>query len=56
MLKKEGPEVLTVGKKSGDFQVDIADRESVRKLYQKIGAFDAVADVPRSVQHAHRDL
>jgi NADP-dependent 3-hydroxy acid dehydrogenase YdfG len=32
-----------IGRKSGDFQVEIENRESVRKLYQAVGPFDAVA-------------
>lgn len=52
MLVADGQEVVKVGKTSGDFQVDIADRESVRKLYQKIGAFDAVANASGDVAFA----
>src|SRR6201982_106975 len=37
-----GHEVVKVGRKSGDFQVEIENRESVRKLYQAVGSFDAV--------------
>jgi NAD(P)-dependent dehydrogenase (short-subunit alcohol dehydrogenase family) len=38
-----GHEIVKVGRKSGDLQVEIENRESVRKLYQAIGAFDALA-------------
>src|SRR5258708_19266174 len=38
-----GHEIVKVGRKSGDFQVEIENRESVRKLYRAIGSFDAVA-------------
>src|SRR5580693_9407321 len=38
-----GHEIVKVGRKSGDFQVEIENRESVRKLYQAVGSFDAVA-------------
>src|SRR6202166_702876 len=38
-----GHEIVTVGRKSGNFQVEIENRESVRKLYQAVGWFDAVA-------------
>src|SRR6267378_1412337 len=38
-----GHEIVKVGRKSGDFQVDIESRESIRQLYQAIGSFDAVA-------------
>ena len=36
-------EIVKVGRKSGDFQVDIESRESIRQLYQVVGSFDAVA-------------
>jgi len=42
-LAGAGHEIVKVGRKSGDFQVEIENRESVRELYQAIGAFDAVA-------------
>jgi NAD(P)-dependent dehydrogenase (short-subunit alcohol dehydrogenase family) len=38
-----GYEIVKVGRKSGDFQVDIESRESIRQLYQVVGSFDAVA-------------
>ena len=38
-----GHEIVKVGHKSGDFQVDIESRESIRQLYQVVGSFDAVA-------------
>src|SRR5437016_4049787 len=42
-LAGAGHEIVKVGHKSGDFQVEIDNRESVRKLYQAVGSFDAVA-------------
>src|SRR2546421_5995382 len=42
-LAGAGHEIVKVGNKSGDFQVEIENRESVRKLYQAVGSFDAVA-------------
>src|SRR5271154_5854179 len=42
-LAAAGHEIVKVGRKSGDFQVEIENRESVRKLYQAVGSFDAVA-------------
>src|SRR5258708_2181693 len=42
-LPGAGHEIVKVGHKSGDFQVEIENRESVRKLYQAVGSFDAVA-------------
>src|SRR5258707_10514894 len=38
-----GHEIVKAGRKSGDFQVDIESRESIRQLYQAVGSFDAVA-------------
>src|ERR1700704_6350609 len=38
-----GHEIVKVGRKSGDFQVDIESRETIRQLYQAVGSFDAVA-------------
>jgi len=42
-LASAGHEIVKAGRKSGDFQVEIESRESVRKLYQDLGSFDAVA-------------
>src|SRR2546422_11724888 len=42
-LAGAGHEIVKVGHKSGDFQVEIENRESVRELYQAVGSFDAVA-------------
>src|ERR1700688_2560601 len=42
-LAGAGHEIVKVGRKSGDFKVEIENRESVRKLYQAVGSFDAVA-------------
>src|SRR6478672_4675595 len=42
-LAGAGHEIVKVGRKSGDFQVEIENREGVRKLYQAVGSFDAVA-------------
>jgi len=35
-------EVIKVGSKSGDYQVDIKDSGSIRKLFEKTGRFDAL--------------
>lgn len=35
-------EIITVGRSGGDFQVDVAELGSVKRLYRKVGAFDAV--------------
>src|SRR5258707_11545971 len=42
-LAGTGHEIVKVGRKSGDFQVEIENRESVGKLYQAVRSFDAVA-------------
>ena len=39
---QERHEVVKVGSKSGDHQVDIKDSGSIRKLFEKIGRFDAL--------------
>src|SRR3982074_701295 len=44
-LAGAGHEIVKAGRKSGDFRVEIENRESVRKLYQAVGSFDAVAMV-----------
>jgi NAD(P)-dependent dehydrogenase (short-subunit alcohol dehydrogenase family) len=35
-------DIVKVGFKSGDLQVDIASKGSIRKLFQSVGSFDAV--------------
>src|SRR3979411_3496627 len=47
-----GHEIVKVGHKSGDFRVEIENRESVRKLYQAVGSFDAVANAAGEVAFA----
>jgi NAD(P)-dependent dehydrogenase (short-subunit alcohol dehydrogenase family) len=42
-LQEVGHEVLSVSRKSGDFQADISDKASLEILFKKIGSFDAVA-------------
>src|ERR1700682_767312 len=42
-LTGAGHEIVKVGRKLGDFQVEIENRESVTKLYQAVGSFNAVA-------------
>src|SRR6202158_2709657 len=42
-LAGAGHEIVKVGRKSGDFRVEIENRESARKLYQAVGSCDAVA-------------
>jgi NAD(P)-dependent dehydrogenase (short-subunit alcohol dehydrogenase family) len=35
-------EIIAVGRSSGDFQVDISDSASIRRLFQQTGRFDAL--------------
>jgi NAD(P)-dependent dehydrogenase (short-subunit alcohol dehydrogenase family) len=42
-------EVLRVGRKGGDFQVDIADTKSIERLYAKTGDVDAVVSATGDV-------
>ena len=42
-------EVVRVGRKSGDFQVDITDPASIEQLFSKIGEFDAVVSTAGDV-------
>lgn len=35
-------EIVRIGRKSGDFQVDISDSASIRKLFEQTGKFDAL--------------
>jgi NAD(P)-dependent dehydrogenase (short-subunit alcohol dehydrogenase family) len=35
-------EIISVGRSSGDFQVDISDSASIRKLFEQVGTFDAL--------------
>jgi NAD(P)-dependent dehydrogenase (short-subunit alcohol dehydrogenase family) len=41
-LQQRKHEVVKVGGKTGDFQVDIRDGQSIRALFQKTGRFDAL--------------
>jgi NADP-dependent 3-hydroxy acid dehydrogenase YdfG len=42
-------EIVRVGRKSGDFQVDITDPASIEQLFSKIGEFDAVVSTAGDV-------
>jgi NAD(P)-dependent dehydrogenase (short-subunit alcohol dehydrogenase family) len=48
-LEEKGHEVVAVGRKSGDYQADISDPESLKALFGRIGAFDAVANAAGDV-------
>lgn len=40
-LEKDN-EIVKVGSKSGDLQIDITKPESIKSMYEKVGAFDAL--------------
>ncbi|WP_348751300.1 short chain dehydrogenase [Pseudomonas rhodesiae] len=42
-------EVISIGRNSGDFQVDISDSASIRKLFEQTGNFDALVCAAGSV-------
>ena len=42
-------EIVKVGRKSGDFQVDITDPASIEQLFSKVGDFDAVVSATGDV-------
>ena len=46
---EHGHEVVTVGRKSGDFQADITDVASLRALFDRMEPFDAVANAAGEV-------
>jgi NAD(P)-dependent dehydrogenase (short-subunit alcohol dehydrogenase family) len=48
-LEEKGHEVVSVGRKSGDYQADISDPESLKALFGRIGSFDAVANAAGDV-------
>src|ERR1700681_1986871 len=48
-LEEKGHEVVSVGRKSGDYQADISHPESLKALFSRIGSFDAVADAAGDV-------
>lgn len=43
-------EIITVGRSSGNFKVDIEDQKSVRSMYNEVGKVDAVVS---AVGHGH---
>lgn len=45
----ERHKIVTVGKKSGDYQVDITNPESLEQLFKKIGTFDALISATGNV-------
>ncbi|WP_419711700.1 short chain dehydrogenase [Pseudomonas sp. NFX224] len=45
-------EIIRIGRNSGDFQVDISDSASIRKLFEKTGKFDALVCAAGNVTFA----
>ncbi|WP_397451732.1 short chain dehydrogenase [Pseudomonas sp. NA-150] len=45
-------EVVAIGRTSGEFQVDISDSASIRKLFERTGKFDALVCAAGSVTFA----
>ena len=43
-LEENGHEVVSVGRKSGDFQADVVDSGSLRRLFSGLNSFNAVAN------------
>jgi len=52
---KEGHEIVTASRSSGDFRVDINEEDSIRRLYQQVGAFDALVSCTGYVHFAPID-
>lgn len=48
-LAEKGHEVVSVGRKSGDYQADITDPASLKALFSRVGSFDAVANAAGDV-------
>src|SRR5271169_3568075 len=51
-LEEKGHEVVSVGRKSGDYHADISDPESLKAFFRRIGSFDAVANAAGDVSFA----
>ena len=49
LLKAKGHEVVSIGRQSGDFNADISDTTSLKKVFNKIGNFDAVTNAAGDV-------
>lgn len=45
-------EIISVGKTSGDFQVDISNEQSIQSLFKAIGPFDALVSTTGNVHFA----
>ena len=49
MLKEHKHEVVSLGRKSGDYQADISNIDSLKAFFADIGPFDAVANAAGDV-------
>ncbi|HQS47481.1 MAG: short chain dehydrogenase [Rhizobiales bacterium 17-65-6] len=49
ILAENGHEVISIGRKTGDFQADITRPDTLIGLFSQIGAFDAVANAAGDV-------
>jgi NAD(P)-dependent dehydrogenase (short-subunit alcohol dehydrogenase family) len=54
-LSKSNHEIVSVGFRNGDFQVDITDPKSIEALYGKTGPFDAVVSATGDVHFGPLD-
>lgn len=45
-------EIVEIGRKSGDYQVDISDSASIRQLFEQTGSFDALICAAGNVKFA----
>ena len=45
-------EIVRIGRSSGDFQVDISDSTSIRRLFEQTGKFDALVCAAGNVTFA----
>jgi len=48
-FEEHGHDVVSVGRKSGDYQADISDLASLKQLFARIGPFNAVASAAGEV-------
>ena len=46
-------EIITAGRKSGDFQIDMTKPKSVQRLYDKVGEIDAIVCAAGVVRFKH---
>lgn len=49
-LEQAGHEIIRVSRNSGDIQADLQDKESLKRLFESVGKFDAVANAAGDVK------